>query len=67
MPVFYLTDKILFPPVHYAEPSGILAVGGDLAPERLLEAYTRDLPWFSDDSPIVWWSPTRDLFYILRN
>jgi len=58
MPVFYLTDKILFPPVHYAEPSGILAVGGDLAPERLLEAYSRGIfPWFSDDSPIVWWSP----------
>ncbi len=58
MPVFYLTDKILFPPVHYAEPSGILAVGGDLAPERLLEAYSHGIfPWFSDDSPIVWWSP----------
>lgn len=58
MPVFYLTDKILFPPVHYAEPSGILAVGGDLAPERLLEAYRRGIfPWFSDDSPIIWWSP----------
>lgn len=58
MPVFYLTDKILFPPVHYAEPSGILAVGGDLAPQRLLEAYRRGIfPWFSDDSPIIWWSP----------
>jgi len=58
MTVFYLTDKILFPPVHYAEPSGILAVGGDLAPERLLEAYSRGIfPWFSDDSPIIWWSP----------
>ncbi len=58
MPVFYLTDRILFPPVHYAEPSGILAVGGDLAPERLLEAYRRGIfPWFSDDSPIIWWSP----------
>lgn len=58
MPVFYLTEKILFPPVHYAEPSGILAVGGDLEPERLLEAYSRGIfPWFSDDSPIIWWSP----------
>lgn len=58
MPVFYLTDKVLFPPVHYAEPSGIIAVGGDLSPERLLEAYRRGIfPWFSDDSPIVWWSP----------
>jgi len=58
MPVFYLTDKILFPPVHYAEPNGVLAVGGDLSPERLLEAYKRGIfPWFSDDSPIIWWSP----------
>ncbi len=58
MPVFYLTEKILFPPVHYAEPSGIIAVGGDLSPERLLEAYSSGIfPWFSDDSPIIWWSP----------
>lgn len=58
MPVFYLSEKILFPPVHYAEPSGILAVGGDLSPERLLEAYKMGIfPWFSDDSPIIWWSP----------
>jgi len=58
MPVFYLTEEILFPPVHYAEPSGILAVGGDLSPERLLEAYRRGIfPWFSKHDPILWWSP----------
>ncbi len=49
-----------FPPLDYAlrEPNGLLAVGGDLAPERILEAYRHGIfPWFSDDQPILWWSP----------
>ena len=35
MPVYRLTDEILFPPVEFAEPGGLLAIGGDLSPERL--------------------------------
>ncbi len=58
MPVFYLSEENIFPPIDLAEPNGILAVGGDLSAERLLSAYSRGIfPWFSDDSPIIWWSP----------
>ena len=49
-----------FPPVSQAldEPDGLLAIGGDLSPELLLTAYQRGIfPWFSDDQPILWWSP----------
>jgi leucyl/phenylalanyl-tRNA--protein transferase len=41
-----------------AEPNGLLAAGGDLAPGRLLAAYRRGIfPWFSPGEPILWWSP----------
>src|SRR5262245_51195815 len=49
-----------FPPVDHAliEPNGLLAAGGDLSPERLLDAYARGIfPWFNDDDPVLWWSP----------
>jgi leucyl/phenylalanyl-tRNA---protein transferase len=47
-----------FPPVDQASPEGLLAVGGDLRPERLLNAYRHGIfPWYSDDQPILWWSP----------
>ena len=49
-----------FPPVRTAlrEPDGLLAAGGDLHPERLLNAYLHGIfPWYSDDQPILWWSP----------
>ena len=58
MPIFALNEQILFPPVDLAERSGILAVGGDLSPERLIEAYRHGIfPWYSDGDPILWWSP----------
>ncbi len=58
MPVFQLTQKIVFPPTHLAEHDGLLAVGGDLSPERLLEAYRRGIfPWYGEGDPILWWSP----------
>lgn len=42
-----------------AEPNGLLAVGGDLSPQRLLNAYGRGIfPWYSAGQPILWWSPT---------
>jgi leucyl/phenylalanyl-tRNA--protein transferase len=49
-----------FPPVESAlpEPNGLLAAGGDLSSERLMRAYRHGIfPWFSDDAPILWWSP----------
>ena len=49
-----------FPPVSRAlqEPDGLLAVGGDLSPERLLYGYRRGIfPWYSGDQPLLWWSP----------
>mgnify|MGYP000420428416 CR=1 FL=1 len=49
-----------FPPVDRAlvEPDGLLAAGGDLSVERLVEAYTRGIfPWFDSGQPILWWSP----------
>jgi leucyl/phenylalanyl-tRNA--protein transferase len=49
-----------FPPVESAlrEPDGLLAAGGDLSPERLLDAYRHGIfPWYSNGEPILWWSP----------
>ena len=52
------SDDLRFPPVEYASPEGLLAVGGDLRPERLLEAYRHGIfPWYNDGDPILWWSP----------
>ncbi len=59
MPVFWLyDDEYSFPDSALASPEGLLAVGGDLAPERLLEAYKQGVfPWYNEDDPILWWSP----------
>ncbi|UVT17827.1 MAG: leucyl/phenylalanyl-tRNA--protein transferase [Nitrospira sp.] len=47
-----------FPSVNQASPEGLLAVGGDLRPARLLEAYRQGIfPWYNQDEPILWWSP----------
>lgn len=51
-------DEIIFPNPELAEPDGLLAIGGDLSPDRLLLAYENGIfPWFSDDDPICWYSP----------
>ena len=56
--MYFLTDKIEFPNVSEASAEGLLAVGGDLSPERLLHAYFNGIfPWFQDEEPILWWSP----------
>ena len=81
--IAWLDDTQRFPPLEAAlrEPNGLLAVGGDLSPGRLLEAYSRGIfPWYSDGDPILWWSPdprmvlfpdelrvTRSLAKVLRN
>lgn len=58
MPVFRIPDQHLFPDPRLAEPSGILGVGGDLHPARVLLAYHMGIfPWFSAGQPIYWWSP----------
>jgi leucyl/phenylalanyl-tRNA--protein transferase len=58
MPVYALPKTHVFPPVNHAEPDGLLAVGGDLEPDRILLAYQHGIfPWFSEGSPILWWSP----------
>jgi leucyl/phenylalanyl-tRNA--protein transferase len=54
------SDPALFPDPAFAlqEPNGLLAVGGDLSPARLLNAYRQGIfPWYSQDEPILWWSP----------
>lgn len=51
-------SDLRFPPVEASTPEGLLAVGGDLRPERLLEAYRHGIfPWYEEDQPILWWSP----------
>lgn len=58
MPVFRLTKTLVFPPADYAEPDGLLAVGGDLSSERILLAYQLGIfPWYSEHMPILWWTP----------
>jgi len=56
----FLTEKLEFPPVTAASREGILAVGGDLSPERLELAYSYGIfPWFNEGDPILWWCPPR--------
>jgi leucyl/phenylalanyl-tRNA--protein transferase len=58
VPVYMLDGTVRFPPVAHAEPSGLLAVGGDLRPERLLAAYAGGIfPWYSEGEPILWFAP----------
>lgn len=58
MPVYQLDEHIRFPHPAYAEPDGLLAVGGDLSPERLVLAYSNGIfPWYNAEDPILWWSP----------
>lgn len=58
MPLFRLSDRIEFPPPRLARSDGLLCIGGDLSPERLLLAYKNGIfPWFSQGEPILWWSP----------
>ncbi|HOZ78024.1 MAG TPA: leucyl/phenylalanyl-tRNA--protein transferase [Ferruginibacter sp.] len=53
-----LGKEIEFPPVETAGEEGIIALGGDLAAERLLLAYRSGIfPWYNEEEPIIWWSP----------
>ncbi len=58
VPVHLLDDRIWFPPVEEALSDGLLAVGGNLCPERLLLAYHSGIfPWYNEDEIPMWWSP----------
>lgn len=56
--MYFLSKELYFPPSTQISPEGILAIGGDLSPERLLLAYQNGIfPWFNEDEPILWWCP----------
>ena len=58
MPLFRLSKKLDFPPTHFAGSDGLLCIGGDLSPKRLVLAYEKGIfPWFSENEPLLWWSP----------
>ena len=58
MPVYRLSQDLVFPSPHLASREGLLAVGGDLSVKRLLLAYSLGIfPWYSEGDPILWWSP----------
>ena len=53
-----LNDSIEFPPLNEANSDGLLAIGGDLSPKRVLYAYKNGIfPWYEADQPLLWWSP----------
>ncbi|MBX7192647.1 MAG: leucyl/phenylalanyl-tRNA--protein transferase [Sandaracinaceae bacterium] len=65
MPVYLLTDKLVFPPAEGASREGVVAVGGDFRPERLLLAYSQGIfPWPTEGMPLLWFSP--DPRFVLR-
>ncbi|MBU1039941.1 MAG: leucyl/phenylalanyl-tRNA--protein transferase [Proteobacteria bacterium] len=58
MTIYRLFDDPVFPDPAEADPDGLLAIGGDLSPRRLVAAYAGGIfPWYSERSPILWWSP----------
>ena len=68
MPVFRLSKALIFPPPHLAREDGLLGVGGDLSPQRLILAYQNGIfPWFSRGEPLLWWSPDPRMVLFPRN
>jgi leucyl/phenylalanyl-tRNA--protein transferase len=58
MPIYQLTEDLIFPDPEWATPTGLLAIGGDLSAQRLLLAYRLGIfPWYGPGDPILWWSP----------
>ena len=54
----FLGKDLIFPPVSSADADGILAIGGDLHPDRLMLAYRNGIfPWYNEGEPIIWYSP----------
>ena len=69
MAVYILAEGSPFPPADRWDRSGLVALGGELSPGRLLDAYRQGLfPWFEDDSgPIMWWSPDPRMVIFLED
>jgi leucyl/phenylalanyl-tRNA--protein transferase len=64
--MYYLSKDIFFPPASQADSDGILAIGGDLSPDRLMLAYNSGIfPWFNPNEPIIWWSPNQRMVLFL--
>jgi leucyl/phenylalanyl-tRNA---protein transferase len=58
MSIYFLDKKIAFPNPVNTDSSGLLAIGGDLQPERIILAYQNGIfPWYSESEPVHWWSP----------
>ena len=58
MPLYLLSEDLAFPSPEQADTEGLLAIGGDLSPQRLVLAYSTGIfPWYSEGEPILWWSP----------
>ena len=56
--IFQLTEDLIFPNPMFAEPDGLLAIGGDLSRQRLILAYQHGIfPWFSEGDPVCWFAP----------
>ncbi|MCH4822722.1 leucyl/phenylalanyl-tRNA--protein transferase [Gramella lutea] len=56
--MYFIYPNQAFPPVDFADEDGLLAVGRDLSPERLKEAYYKGIfPWYNEGQPVLWWSP----------
>lgn len=66
MPIYRLFEKANFPPANLAREDGLLAFGGKLNPEFIVEAYSRGIfPWYNEEEPILWWSPNpRSVFFV---
>lgn len=66
--MYILNQNLYFPALDKTHPSGIIAIGGDLSPNRLLLAYRNGIfPWFEDNEPITWWSPERRMVCFLKD
>lgn len=68
MPYYMLDKDIWLPDPTLADRDGVVAIGGDLKPERLLLAYRHGIfPWYSQGEPIVWWSPDPRFVLLPKN
>jgi leucyl/phenylalanyl-tRNA--protein transferase len=66
--MYFLTSELYFPPAFETSPEGIIAVGGDLSPERLLFAYQNGIfPWYDNDEPKLWWCPEKRMVLFFDN
>lgn len=66
--MYFLTPELYFPAASETSPEGIIAVGGDLSPERLLLAYQNGIfPWYDNDEPKLWWCPEERMVLFFEN